>query len=287
MGKKQVKKNTGEHRRNAGINTKLAGLERFVALFDIHCGWERRYERGNLVEYAAHNDAAITAALDFVDDFEPHHIVLGGDQLNFGPVSHWRKGKPQLTEGFSVKAELDLFNQLVLSRIERRHHGARKIWMEGNHDAWLLDVVEENPALAGLVDVQSYLELAEEGWEYYSQGEIAQVGKCYFLHGDTLGPGRNVAARAVSKYRRNVRFGHFHHYASETLVNPLDVTDNHTGICVPALCERSPGFMKNAPNNWLNGFLYGYVDPETGNFFDNVVVMTDNKFVAEGNLYGK
>lgn len=289
MGKKQVVKNSGKHKRDVG--RQLGGettthLEKFVVLFDIHVGFEKKHVRGQLVTSPTHNSEALGAALSFVNDFRPDHIILGGDQLNFGPVSHWNRSKPQLVEGFRVKEELDLFNTLVLAPLERNHPGARKVWMEGNHDAWLVDYVEESPALEGLMDVASYLELAESGWEYYSQGEIAQIGKCYVLHGDTLGTARGVAERAASRYRRNIRFGHFHHYSSATLVNPLDVVDNHTAIGVPCLSACAPGYLKGAPNNWLNGFLYGYVDSETGDFWDQVVVMTGNKFVAEGRIYG-
>lgn len=259
--------------------------EKFIGFFDIHIGFENKYVRGNLVEVPTHNAQALKAAFQFAADFQPDTFILGGDQIDCRPVSHWVKNKLLSNAGLTIKSQYDAFEDLVLEPIESLGP-KRKIWLHGNHEDWLYDVVEEIPALRGMLEPDEYLELKKKNWEIYSTGEFARVGKLYFTHGDTLGRGRNVAARAVNYYRRNIRFGHYHTFEVATLYDPVDVTDTHTGVCVPCLSVRSREYAKNKPDNVVNGFIYGYVSP-TGDFYDNIVVMTDNMFVAEGKLYGK
>lgn len=262
-------------------------FKRFIAAFDVHVGWERAYVGGKLITRRVDNKEAIGALLKFAADFAPDIFVFGGDQLNVGPVSHWNRGKPRLVEGFRFSDELDLFKATVLDPVEELlPRKARKIWLTGNHEAWWDDFLEQNPAISGMTGIDEYLRLTPADWEMYSQGEVAQVGKLYFMHGDQLPGGNKYSARrAVELYQRNIRFGHFHSYTVATGDSPLDVTDTHTAIGVPCLCNRKASYGKNAPNQWLNGFLYGYVNANTGNFHDSVAIIHNGRTVIDGVTY--
>lgn len=261
-----------------------AGARRFVALYDIHIGWEWAHQGGRRVKKETHNPRALKATLDFVQDFAPDVIIFGGDQINCGPVSHWHKGKPRLTEGFRLKDELDKFGELVLRRLEKFPN---IIWLDGNHEAWIMQFLDENPGVEGLVEPASYLRLDSSGFTFRSQGEVYTLGKVSFIHGDTAFKGyirANPARTLVEMYGRNIRAGHLHTYGAWTQVTPVDRQDYHTGVIVPALSARAPYYTKFNPTNFMQGFLYGWVWPD-GSFTDYVVIINHNSFTVAGKRY--
>lgn len=252
--------------------------KKFLALFDTHFGWERkRFGRESKV-VPTHNTEAITAALEFARDFRPDIIVLGGDQLNFAPISHWNKTNFWSNEGGRIKKEMDALDEILLKPIEAMAPKARKIWMDGNHEVWLQDFIEANPAVEGLIEPCNYLRLEDRGWEMLGQGEMLKLGKLGVVHGDRI-RGANPAIKAAAKYQQNIRSGHHHGFGAFTMYNPVDSKDIKTSISVPCLAMVNPVYGKNEPNMHLNGFLYGWVWPD-GRYTDYVVVMANNTFVS-------
>jgi hypothetical protein len=210
-------------------------------------------------------------------------VILGGDQLNCGPIAHWNRGKPILVEGTRLKNEYDLLLKEVIEPLEPIE---RKVWIQGNHERFLHDFIQEENGLEGLIEPENYLKLRERGWEIVPNGGFCKVGKLYFYHGDKLAhKGSKVTAeRAVKDFRRNIRFGHFHSFQGATAVTPADIQDQHTAILVPALCRRNMAYANGIPSASIQGFIYGYVRPN-GNFNDYVVFCNTGAFVAEGKLY--
>lgn len=257
---------------------------KFIALFDIHCGWEKQNIRGKKYTKATHSLPALRAAVKFARDFAPDVLILGGDQLNCGPISHWHHGHPLLIEGVRLKDEFELLEEEVLTPLQKVR---RKIWHDGNHEQWIYDHVEANPSLEGLVEPKNYLKLEKRGYEIYSQGEVSSLGKLHFVHGDVVlrrGGGVNPARTLVNAYRRNIRGGHVHTYAAHIETTAVDIQDYHSGIIVPSLSSRNPTYAKSCPNNSLNGFLYGYVWP-TGDFSDEVVIINKGICTVNGIRY--
>ena len=270
-----------------------AAAKRFVALFDCHVGWEWARVGGKMVTRPTHNEPAIRATLDFVKDFAPDVLIFGGDQINCGPVSHWLKGKPRLVEGFRLKTELDKFQELFR---DTTIHIPSTVWMDGNHEAWIHGMVDENPGLEGLLEPHEYL---KGMWgTTVSQGEMYQLttigsppvkSKLYFVHGDSVLAARQYRSPAralVEAYGRNIRAGHVHTYDVYTKKSPIDKQDYHSGIIVPALASRDPYYVKSAPSNFMHGFLYGWFWPD-GEFTDQVVVINRGTFTVNGKRYGK
>ena len=257
---------------------------RFAALFDIHVGWDKRLESGRLVTRPTHNLPAIRTVLRFLEDWQPHAVILGGDQLNCGPISHWNHGKPRLVEGFRLKGELDLLDELVLSPL---HKTPTKYWHTGNHEVWLNDFLDQNPSVEGLIEPEEYLRLVKRGWSIFSEGEVSSIGKLHFVHGDVaLRNGRSArpAKKLVEAYNRSVRAGHLHTYDAYTQSTAIDRQDYHTGIIVPALASISPAYIKNNPNNFMQGFCFGTVFPD-GWFSDYVAIINKGKFSWNNKVY--
>lgn len=258
-------------------------MKSFIAAFDLHFGWEYRYRRGNRYIAPTHSLESVAAMMEFARDLRPDVFILGGDQLNCGPVSHWLRGKPRKLENLRLKEEMDMLEKHILLPVEKMTP-KEKVWLRGNHEVWIEELVNEIPGIEGLVEPENYLRLKQRGWKVFAQGEIYKLGKLNIIHGDVLPPGKNVAEKMVKSYRRNVRCGDRHRYEAATDDTPYDSKDIHTGIVVPAMSQCNAAYMKNRVSNHHQGFLFGWVAPN-GNFTDHVMTIINNKFIHNGKVY--
>lgn len=253
-------------------------MDKFVALFDAHFGYERR--GGHKV--AMHDPKALSVAMQFIKDFKPDHVVLGGDMLDCGAISHHNRRKPGQVEGLRVLGDAKELKETLIQPIQELVKG-KLIYHTGNHEDWLNDLVDEFPGLEGIVDVKSVLGLNDR-WQLIPQGESSKLGKLTFIHGDQLKGSTNVALNAVTAYERNVRFGHFHTFQVATKTTPVDM-NGHTGISVPCLCKKNPRYGQGAPNKWMQGFLWGYIGGPEGSFNDYVTVIVNGRATVNGKTY--
>ena len=254
-----------------------APLKRFIFLTDLHYGYERK--GGRIVPL--HDEKALAIVLKFVKDFKPHEIICGGDMLDCGAISHHNDRKPGRIEGLRLFSDAQELQAKLLKPLEATK--ANLTYIEGNHEDWLNQLVEENPGLGGALDLRRLLSLGPR-WRLIRQGGLYNLGKLTFLHGDQLSGGEHVAKSAVVQYERSVRFGHFHTYQAYTKTSAVDIKQGRTGICVPCLCGKAPGYGKSRANRWMQGFLYGYSFPD-GYFTDEVVCITHNRAVVNGKVY--
>lgn len=254
-------------------------MERFIATFDLHFGSERR--AGHKIPL--HDPKAWAAVMKFAQDFKPHKWIHGGDMLDCGAVSHHNHGKPGRTEGLRLLADANEGHDLFIKPVEDLVKGdGNLIYIVGNHEDWLTDLVDDMPSLEGIVNVETILKL--DKWKVVPQGGQYDYGKLRFVHGDTIKGGENVAKAAVINHERNIRFGHHHTYQTFTKTSPSDDKLGKTGIAVPCLCHKNPRYNEGRPNRWMQGFLYGYMH-DGGMFSDYVVTVIDGKFVVNGKLY--
>jgi hypothetical protein len=258
----------------------MRDMEKFVALFDLHWGYERDGQRHKV---ALHDEKAISVAMQFIKDFKPDHVILGGDALDCGSVSHHRRGVVGQLESLRLLAEAKELRAAVIEPLEKQIKG-RLVYHIGNHEDWLSDLVDELPALEGIVDISSLLKLDEDRWEVIPQGKASRLGKLTFIHGDTVKGGQNPALAAVTNYERNIRFGHFHTFQMATKTTPVD-QNGHTGIAVPCLSKKGHRYGLGAPNKWMQGFLWGYVGGPEGIFNDYVTVIVNGKALINGKVY--
>lgn len=259
--------------------TKERLLEKFVYLTDLHFGFERK--AGHKVQL--HDSKAMRVVLDFCKDFKPDHIILGGDMLDCGCISHHNHGKPGATEGLKLLADAKELRAEFIQPLEALD-AKSYTYITGNHEKWLDDLVEKIPALEGIVDVRSMLKLSDK-WKVVPQGGLHKLGKLVFIHGDQIKSGENAAKNAVVAYEANVRMGHFHTLQTYSKVAAVD-THGHTGTVVPCLCKKDPKYGGGSPNRWQQGFLYGYVGGPKGMFADYPVVIVDGKAIVNGKVYG-
>jgi hypothetical protein len=254
----------------------MPDIKKFVALFDIHWGYERR--GGHKVPL--HDPKAVNVAMKFAHDFKPDYFILGGDALDCGAISHHNKKKPGNIEGLRLLTDAEELYRKVIQPAEKC--SKNQVFIVGNHCDWLNDLTIEIPALEGILSVNKLLHL--DKWRVIEQGGAYNLGKLTFVHGDTVSGGEHVAKAAVINYERNIRFGHHHTFQTYTKTSPVDQKLAKTGIAVPCLCSKGPKYGEGKPNRWAQGFLYGYVGPG-GYFNDSVVIISDSKAIIEGKLY--
>lgn len=221
--------------------------------------------------------------MKFAQDFKPHKWIHGGDMLDCAAVSHHNHGKPGRTEGLRLLSDATDGHAFFIKPVEELVKGEDNlIYIVGNHEDWLSDLVDDMPSLEGIVDIEAILKLKR--WKVVPQGGQYDYGKLRFVHGDTLSGGEAVAKAAVVNHERNIRFGHFHTYQSFTKTSPADDKFGKTGVAVPCLCNKNPQYNEGRPNRWMQGFLYGYMLPN-GRYQDFVVVIIDGQFIVNGKLY--
>lgn len=248
-------------------------------LTDVHWGYEINTSRHKV---PLHDEKAVSVAMQFIADFKPQHVILGGDILDCGSISHHRKGIAGQLEGLRLLAEAKEARETIIKPLEESVKG-RLVYHIGNHEDWLTDVVDEQPALEGIVEIGSLLKLNKK-WEVIPSGKASRLGKLTFVHGDTVKGGQNPARAAVSNYERNIRFGHFHTFQMDTKTTPIDA-NGHTGIAVPCLSKKGHRYGGGAPNKWMQGFLWGYVGGPDSIFNDYVTVIVNGKAIINGKLY--
>lgn len=254
-------------------------MEKFVALYDLHYGYERK--GGHKVPL--HDARALAVALAFIADFKPDHIILGGDILDCGSISHHNHGKPGATEGFRLMGDAKELKEALIDPLDKLKVKS-KTYIIGNHEDWLADLVEKIPALEGSIDVKGLLSL-DKTWKVVPQGGTHKLGKMLFMHGDQIKGGEHSAKWGTVAYEANVRFGHHHTYQVYTKTSPTD-SNGHTGIAVPCLCRKDPNYGGGSPNRWMQGFLWGFVNSD-GTFSDYVSTITNGQAVINGKRYGR
>lgn len=252
----------------------MIAVKRALSLFDIH---------------APHVDwPTFNAALDFCERERVDILILGGDNLDCGPISRHTKGKPLFRPRGQMKKDLDGFRDKILHPLEARlPKGASKIWLTGNHEDWASQLIEEQPELEGLLDFPSYLDLHKRGWLVYPQGGIHKEGHANYIHGDVL-PGTGVRAcqKALDIYVSSIIFGHGHTAASATKTLPHGTRWRYQAFSQGCVGKLDHHYLKKSPTGWINQIgiteFYG-----NGYFTHYPVTVVRGRFAYGGKLYGK
>lgn len=254
-------------------------MQKFIATYDLHFGYERRHGH----KIALHDPKAWQTVMKFAKDFKPDTWIHGGDMLDCGVISHHNHGKPGATEGLRLLADATEGRSTFIEPVEELVGSkGNLIYIVGNHEDWLTDLTDQIPSLEGLIDLKTILKL--DRWQIVQQGDAYNLGKLTFIHGDQVKGGEHCAKAAVINYERNIRFGHHHTFQVYTKNSALDYKNAKTGISLPCLCTKNPKYGEGAPNRWVQGFLYGYVG-DGGFFNDTVVIINNGKAIINGRAY--
>lgn len=244
---------------------------------DLHYGYERR----NGHKYPLHDIRAFKCAYQFIKDYKPDVLILGGDILDCGVISHHNHGKPGRTEGLRLLADAQECRRDIIEPIESLEI-PKLVYITGNHERWITDMTDDYPGITGLVELETILKL--DKWKVIEQGGKFNLGKLTFIHGDQLKGGVNAARIAVTEAERSIRFGHFHTYQAYTKTSFIEEKLGRTGVAVPCLCSKDPKYGQGRANAWVQGICHGVVFGD-GTFADQVSIITNGRMFANGKVY--
>jgi hypothetical protein len=228
------------------------------------------------------------AMLDFINKNKSKIVGFGfgGDQFDNAEISHHNKRRIIFREVGSYKRNTVGFDKCILTPIERAlPRGVERHWIQGNHEHWERQLVEESPELEGSIEHDILLNLEERGWDVHATGTGFSIGKLGAVHGEAL-RGTHHAKYAVETYAQSVVYGHFHTNQCHTKILPQSKDEKWCAWALPCMCETNPVYLRNGPHAWVNGF--GIVEVRAdGTFNLYPVVVSDGQFSFGGVTYGK
>jgi predicted phosphodiesterase len=243
-------------------------VTKFVLLNDVH---------------VPHN-IELETIFEFFTEFKPDYAILNGDIINNDPFSHWDKQSPMRFKNMpQPKPYYEQCNEIFYRPLREAVGKKCKIVHGiGNHEAWSNKAIGEMPEGEGYWEVENNLENIDS---WYASKTMVNLGKLFFVHGDIIQGGQNHSFKMLNYFRRNLRYGHYHDLQERSYNNPIDITERHTARSCGTLQKFNPSFMGNRPHDWMHCFTYGYVFSD-GTFHDHTTLVVDNKFMANGKLYG-
>jgi len=219
------------------------------------------------------NQPTVKIELEIAKDIKPDGFIILGDYMDMEPVSHWLKNKKKTLENKRMQSDyiegnklLDAFDKVLPKNCDKRY-------FYGNHERFYYDLVEEMPALEGLLDPKIELKLKERGYIVYDDiNHIERLGRLNFTHG--MYHNQNYVKAHIDKFQTNVLHADMHSprfRCSESPAREIALV----GYCVGCSCDLTPNYQSNRPNKWSHGFAVVY-------FFDNGYFDVDLKRVVQG-----
>ena len=238
-------------------------MKKIVALFDIHVP----------------DHINLNPVFEFIKDWKPTHIVIGGDAHSYPSVSAWDSDQSRNLDGGTIKQNHEELNKIVLEPVRKASSKAQIIYLEGNHEYRLVRACASIPNLRNYAELK--LNIPKDIKLYPMNIPYRANENLVYVHGIYIN--KYHARATVEAYHTSVIYGHVHSFQSHTTVSPVDYSHFYKGQSIGSLSHLNPDWMKNRPNAWVNGFSYTYV--ENGSFWDTPVVIVKNTFWALGRRY--
>lgn len=249
----------------------------------------RRYVVGADLHYPLVDLPTFKCMLKVIEDIRPDGFIFQGDQFDNVEISHHTKGKPIFRERGAYERNQKNFDKIILQPLEKLLKGKLKVWIQGNHERFETDLIEEMPELEGVIDHVQSLHLVDRGWEIVELGHAYVLGELTVCHGEVLSGVGNQggvfpARKAVDMYGTNVLVAHSHSPQSFTKISPVDHKRKHMAWVNAILGNTNPAYLRNRPTAWLHGFTLVEVHP---NGFFNLypVIVCDGECSYGGVLY--
>ena len=238
-------------------------MKKIVALYDIHYPY----------------NINLKPVIEFIKDFKPDTVILGGDSLDLAYLSHWNELSPGKWQGSDLLRDYEEFGK-ILDTI--RPMCKDMFFIMGNHEKWVTDFGNKFPTLKGIIDIAKGLKFKERNIKTISFGNFVKIGHLFFMHGASVTGFHSK--KMVGDWQRCVRYGHVHDFQAYSLISPIDTHKVYNAISCGCLCKRNPEYLHNRPNKWQHGFYYAIVDKQ-GNFTDSFVPIIRNKFYYNDKEY--
>jgi metallophosphoesterase superfamily enzyme len=240
-------------------------MRRIVGIFDVHI--------------PDHDVEAFQAVKDFLVDYQPDTLIIGGD---FGELescsSHGGVIEPPMIyqDVAEMRMELTDLRDVV-------GEDCRMVYIEGNHETRLKRIVANKlPQAAFSLSLPKMLNLADLNIEWLPEGQLLSIGNLNFVHGKWAS--LHHAKKHMEAYMHNIIFGHTH--KPQMFVKGLPGAKYMAGCGSPTLRDLDAGYLNGYPSGWAQGFVVCEVDEEAQLSNVYTVLMDEQRFVFNGKLYG-
>jgi predicted phosphodiesterase len=221
-----------------------------------------------------HDERAVSAVCNYISHYKPDAIIHAGDVGHFESVSHWIQDKRLKLEGLRLRKDMDA----ALAMLNRFKNIPEKIVCMGNHDDWVAQYVDKNPAVAGFVDLER--EYKQIGWKVVPLNKPYQIGKLLVFHG--LYTCTHHAKATVHAYSKSCMYGHTH---DAQLHTESFYDGEKSAQSIGCLCDMNPDYLKNRQKRWVHGFATVDLDTTTGDFYPDFVKIVKGRFSRNGIIY--
>ncbi len=227
------------------------------------------------------NKPACKAVIKLMDDIKFDICAIMGDFQDLGCISHWNRNRHRTLEMKRLKTDYIEGNALLDQIDSRLPKGAEKYFLEGNHEKWADDLLQEMPALEGMIEPKTMLKLDERGYKYSKYNELVKIGRLYLTHG--IYAGANPIKKHIDTLKVNIAFCHTHTLGMQLFSSPAREIA-FAGYNLGCLCDLAPDYMKNQPNGWAHGFGIGYFYPN--GYYDVLPIrIVNGKFIYNNKIY--
>lgn len=232
------------------------------------------------IHHPYHDDKCISCLFQVIKDIKPSIFILGGDNMDFNTISHYNRNKPKLLENSRISKDYKRFYGDILFPLnELLGDDCKKYFFKGNHEERVLRLIEAEPKLEGLVEVENNLDLSD--WVVKEYKDVLTLGHMNFMHG--LYYNKYHSNKTVQIYQKNIFYGHVHDQQIYTSISPIDSLPKQ-GVGIGCLCNRNAEYKKDEPNHWINQFLLFYLLSD-GTFRYNIITILHGKCIVNGKLY--
>ena len=227
------------------------------------------------------NDSVIKAILKLTEDIKFDKFALLGDFMDLGCISHWNRNKHRTLEMRRLKEDYILGNSILDEFDKRLPQDCEKHYLEGNHEDWANQLLEEMPQLEGLVEPRELLYLDKRGYKFYPYNDIVKFGRLFVTHGMYVGA--NPIKKHLDELKVNIMFAHTHTQGMRLSASPAREIA-FSGYNIGSICDLNPDFMRNRPSAWTHGFAVVYFFPN-GYFDVQLVRVVKGSFIFNNKLY--
>lgn len=232
---------------------------------------------------------AVSCALQAIELVKPDgHIDLGdiGEWTSVSPWKYKRRKRPGVARTIDNLNEDVEYVGMVLDDIDEACKTAgtkKKILLQGNHELWVDNMVDEWKDLLGDVarsdlSLQQMLRLTERDIAYVKYGDYIRLGNLFLYHGGHFG-GQYHAAAHLRNLSASVMYGHYHDY--QVAKTGLLGKGLHAAWSIGMLCKPRKPFMRGKPANWSHNFAVVHVEKD-GMFHVEVVEIFNGTCYVQG-----
>jgi len=218
----------------------------------------------------------------FLADYSPDVLIYLGDFIDVPYLSKYDKNN-KLVLGNKLRQEYDDVME-IMDRQIKISKANEVYYVEGNHEFRVRKFLEEYPAGEGFIEIPIAMKLEDRGITWIELNDWIRLGNLFFTHG--MYHNKYHARQHLDTHQRNIIYGHLHTHQVHSGYHPFDKSLPYVAKSIPCFCHLNPTYMKNRPNQWLNG-LYQCEIETNGTFYDNILVVINGviRIVGTGKRY--